>query len=173
MFDLGNLHNFHQDDNNHQAGRLHSAIVWQRQKQRKSRRWQRRGRRRPRPDSWSWSRPDVSDDEKCWWRLWEDEGEAKRTEFDHVPIVCDRNHEGAEGGGSLQICTVQCTMCCLGSTIALYPKTEIQKPLSHGKKLFLRLFFLCSFRMKTLKLVSLFIFRHWKHYFWSTQNREK
>ena len=70
--------------------------------------------------------------------------------------------------------TAQCTMCCLGSTIALYPKTEIQKPLSHGKKLFLRLFFLCSFRMKTLKLVSLFIFRHWKHYFWScTQNREK
>ena len=68
---------------------------------------------------------------------------------------------------------LQCTMCCLGSTIALYPKTEIQKPLSHGKKLFLRLFFLCSFRMKTLKLVSLFIFRHWKHYFWSTQNREK
>ena len=67
----------------------------------------------------------------------------------------------------------QCTMCCLGSTIAPCPKTEIQKPLSHGKKLFLRLFFLCSFRMKTLKLVSLFIFRHWKHYFWSTQNREK
>ena len=27
--------------------------------------------------------------------------------------------------------------------------------------------------MKTLKIVSLFIFRHWKHYFWSTQNREK
>ena len=28
-------------------------------------------------------------------------------------------------------------MCCLGSTIAPCPKTEIQKPLSHGKKLFL------------------------------------
>ena len=53
---------------------------------------------------------------------------------------------------------VQCTMCCLGSTIAPYPKTEIQKPLSHGKKLFLRLFFLFSFRMKTLKLVSFFYF---------------
>ena len=66
-----------------------------------------------------------------------------------------------------------CTMCSLGSTLAPCPKTEIQKPLSLGKKLFLRLFFLCSFRMKTLKLVSLFIFRHWKHYFWSTQNREK
>ena len=32
---------------------------------------------------------------------------------------------------------------------------------------------LCSFRTKTLKLVSLFIFQHWKHYFWNTQNREK
>ena len=51
-----------------------------------------------------------------------------------------------------------CTMCCLYSTIALFPKTEIQKPLSHGKKIFLRLFFLCSFRMKTLKLL---LFNFW------------
>ena len=28
-----------------------------------------------------------------------------------------------------------CTMCCLYSTITLFPKTEIQKPLSHGKKI--------------------------------------
>ena len=41
------------------------------------------------------------------------------------------------------------------------------------KNYFWGYFFLCSFRMKTLKLVSLFILRHWKHYFWSTQNREK
>ena len=34
------------------------------------------------------------------------------------------------------------------------------KTLSHGKTIFLRLFFLCSFRKKTWKLVSLFIFRH-------------
>ena len=26
-----------------------------------------------------------------------------------------------------------CTICSFYSTIALYPKTEIQKPLSHGK----------------------------------------
>ena len=99
---------FHHLD--YQAGRLHTAALWRRQRRRKTRRWQRRGRRRPGLDSWSWSRPDVSDDEKCWWRLWEDEGEAKGMEFDHVPIVCDRNHEGAEGGGSLQICNVQCTL---------------------------------------------------------------
>ena len=40
------------------------------------------------------------------------------------------------------------------------PKTENQKTLSHGKQLFLRLFILCFFRMKTLKLVLLFIFLH-------------
>ena len=34
------------------------------------------------------------------------------------------------------------------------------KTLSHGKAIFLRLFFLCSFRKKTWKLFSLFIFRH-------------
>ena len=38
------------------------------------------------------------------------------------------------------------------------------------KELFFRLTFLYCLRMKTLKLVSLFIFRHWKHYVWSTQN---
>ena len=36
----------------------------------------------------------------------------------------------------------------------------------------MRIFFLCSFRMKTLKLVLLFILLHWKHYFWNTQNQE-
>ena len=51
-----------------------------------------------------------------------------------------------------------CTMCCLYSTITLYPKIEIQNPLSHGQILFLRSFFLCSLRMKILKLVSRFIF---------------
>ena len=50
---------------------------------------------------------------------------------------------------------LHCTMCCFYSSITLYPKTEIQKPLSHGKKkLFLRLF---SFGMKTIKL-SRFLF---------------
>ena len=34
------------------------------------------------------------------------------------------------------------------------------KTLSHGKTIVLRLFFLYCFRKKTLKLVSLFIFRH-------------
>ena len=47
------------------------------------------------------------------------------------------------------------------------------KTLSHGKTIVLRLFFLYCFRKKTLKLVSLFIFRHWKHYFWNTQNWSK
>ena len=39
-------------------------------------------------------------------------------------------------------------------------KLKSKNPLSDGKKIFLRLFFLCCFRKKTLKLVSLFIFRH-------------
>ena len=47
------------------------------------------------------------------------------------------------------------------------------KTLSHGKTIVLRLFFLYCFRKKTLKLVLLFIFRHEKHYFWSSQNRSK
>ena len=34
----------------------------------------------------------------------------------------------------LNLKLLHCTMCCLGSTIAPCPKTEIQKPLSHGKK---------------------------------------
>merc|ERR1712218_674764 len=49
--------------------------------------------------------------------------------------------------------------------IALYPKTEIRKPLSHGNKSFLRLFFLCSLRKKILKIISLFIFRLESHGF--------
>ena len=52
---------------------------------------------------------------------------------------------------------LHCTMCCLFSTIILYPKTEIQKPLSHGKYYFLGYF---SFEMKTVNVVALFIFRH-------------
>ena len=39
-------------------------------------------------------------------------------------------------------------------------KLKSKNTLSDGKKMFLRLFFLCCFRKKTLKLVSLFIFRH-------------
>ena len=108
----------------YQAGRLHTAALWRRQRRRKTRRWQRRGRRRPGLDSWSWSRPDVSDDEKCWWRLWEDEGEAKRTEFDHVPIACDRNYEGDEVGGSSQICTVHCTLYTQTERRLLYHLSE-------------------------------------------------
>ena len=48
------------------------------------------------------------------------------------------------------------------------------KTLSYGKTIFLRLYFLCCNRKKILKLVSLFIFRHFqKHYFWNTQNQSK
>ena len=39
-------------------------------------------------------------------------------------------------------------------------KLKSKNTLSDGKKIFLRPFFLCCFRKKTLKLVSLFIFRH-------------
>ena len=39
-------------------------------------------------------------------------------------------------------------------------KLKSKNTLSDGKKMFLRLFFLCCFRKKTLKLVSLFFFRH-------------
>ena len=55
---------------------------------------------------------------------------------------------------------VHCTMCILGSTMALWSKAEIKKYTFWWEKIFLRLFFLCCFRKKTLKLVSLFIFRH-------------
>ena len=52
-----------------------------------------------------------------------------------------------------------CTMCCLYSTMDLWYFGYSRKTLSHGEIIFLRLFFLCSFRKKTSKLVSLFIFR--------------
>ena len=52
---------------------------------------------------------------------------------------------------------LHCTMCCLFSTIILYPKTEIQKRLSHGKNYFLGYF---SSEIKTVNVVALFIFRH-------------
>ena len=39
-------------------------------------------------------------------------------------------------------------------------KLKSKNTLSDVKKIFLRPFFLCCFRKKTLKLVSLFIFRH-------------
>ena len=78
-------------------------------------------------------------------------------------------HEAAETYMFLQLhkdngLSVQCTMCTLYSTIALWSKPETQKPFSQNKKKwFLRLLFLYSWRMKTLKLVSLFIFWHYKH----------
>ena len=53
----------------------------------------------------------------------------------------------------------ECTMCTLYSTIALYSKTTFPKV-----KKYLRLIFLCCFRMKTLKLV----FRH-ENIFWNTK----
>ena len=43
-----------------------------------------------------------------------------------------------------------CTMCCLYSTMALWYFGYSRKTLSHGKTIILRLFFLCSFRKKTL-----------------------
>ena len=51
-------------------------------------------------------------------------------------------------------------MSCLNSTIALFPKNEIRKPLFPRGKSSFRLFFLCSFIIKTLKLASLFVFWH-------------
>ena len=58
-----------------------------------------------------------------------------------------------------------CTMCILGTTMALWSKAEIQKYTFWWEKIFLRLFFLCCFRKKTLKLVSLFHFPALKHIF--------
>ena len=52
---------------------------------------------------------------------------------------------------------LHCTMCCFYSSITLYPKTEIQKPLSHGKKIIFEVIFLWD---ENYKIVSLFIFRH-------------
>ena len=44
----------------------------------------------------------------------------------------------------------QCTMCCLYSTIALYTKTEIQKPLFHHLRVFFLVFFLDeNWKLKT------------------------
>ena len=57
-----------------------------------------------------------------------------------------------------KIYNAQCAFCQV-----LWPcgqKLKSKKKLSDGKKIFLRLFFLCCFRKTTLKLVSLFIFRH-------------
>ena len=54
--------------------------------------------------------------------------------------------------------TAQCADCTVQwpcGILAIAVKT-----LSHGKKIFLRLFFLCSFRKKTLKFVRLFNFGH-------------
>ena len=53
-----------------------------------------------------------------------------------------------------------CTMCSQGSTMALQYFGYSRKTVSYT--IFLRLFFLCCFKKKTLKLVWLFIFRHQK-----------
>ena len=55
-------------------------------------------------------------------------------------------------------CTAQCAFCQVRWPCG--QKLKSKNTLSDGKKIFLRLFFLCCFRKKTLKLVSLFIFRH-------------
>ena len=47
------------------------------------------------------------------------------------------------------------------------------KTHSHGKTIFWGYFSYVFFRKNTLILVSLFIFRHKKNYFWNTQNRPK
>ena len=57
--------------------------------------------------------------------------------------------------------TIQCTICCLCINIALYPKTEIQKALSHGENIF-EVIFLCSFRMKTSLCCTTRILDHTK-----------
>ena len=54
--------------------------------------------------------------------------------------------------------TAQCAFCQVGWPCG--QKLKSKNTLSDGKKIFLRPFFLCCFRKKTLKLVSLFIFRH-------------
>ena len=55
-------------------------------------------------------------------------------------------------------CNAQCAFWVLRWPCG--QKLKSKNTLSDGKKIFLRLFFLCCFRKKTLKLVSLFIFRH-------------
>ena len=67
-----------------------------------------------------------------------------------------------------QVCQYMCfyldVYVCVAPTFAgivsvfVKPAREARGP--DGKKIFLRLFFLCCFRKKTLELVSLFIFRH-------------
>ena len=58
----------------------------------------------------------------------------------------------------LQCSNAQCAFCQVGWPCG--QKLKSKNTLSDGKKIFLRPFFLCCFRKKTLKLVSLFIFRH-------------
>ena len=62
---------------------------------------------------------------------------------------------------------IECLWSCISAQCAFWvvrwpcgQKLKSKNTLSDGKKIFLRLFFLCCFRKKTLKLVSLFIFRH-------------
>ena len=90
-----------------------------------------------------------------------------KTVFHHYPRLLHKPREPAHTSKGLSVAafctkcgkkTYQCTMC-----IVRWPcgqKLKSKKKLSDGKKIFLRLFFLCCFRKKTLKLVSLFIFRH-------------
>ena len=56
------------------------------------------------------------------------------------------------------ITSAQCAFCQVRWPCG--QKLKSKNTLSDGKKIFLSLFFLWCFRKKTLKLVSLFIFRH-------------
>ena len=65
--------------------------------------------------------------------------------------------------------TALCVLCSVGYSVLKNWNHKNHFPID--KNYFWGFFFLCSFRMKTLKIVSVFIFQHWKHYFWNTQNR--
>ena len=87
--------------------------------------------------------------------LWSSEGTAAGGSS------CWENHKRRKTRdykGRACLANAQCAFCQVRWPCG--QKLKSKNTLSDGKKIFLRLFFLCCFRKKTLKLVSLFIFRH-------------
>ena len=73
-------------------------------------------------------------------------------------VLWCKNVTSPTGGSTYLTSYAQCAFWVLRWPCG--QKLKSKNTLSDGKKIFLRLFFLCCLRKKTLKLVSLFIFRH-------------
>ena len=97
-----------------------------------------------------------------WWKLIKCQLFRRRTSnFQlHQLAPPPRNHKSSPPHITISSLSKHCTRCSLGSTMALqYFGYSCKNTFSWENNIF-RLFFLCSFRKKTRKLVSLFILRH-------------